>query len=134
MSIFGGGKKDTRPVDEGLAALVGKSDGELVDWWKQRFNLIADIPSDTARVGALTPQLRELSRIGDLEERKRLTRARMVAFPQLDADKRQKITDARTRAWDVDRAVLEADQKLVDEILPTLDPSIRSAYPTSTKT
>jgi len=131
MSIFGGGKKDTRPVDEGLAALVGKSEGELVEWWKQRFALISDIPSETARVGALTPQLRELSRISDQEERKRLTRARMIAFPQLDPEKRQRITDARTRACEVDRGVLEADQKIVDEILPTLDPSIRAAYPQS---
>jgi hypothetical protein len=129
MSIFGGGKKDTRPVDEGLAALQGKSEEELIQWWKQRFNLIADIPSDTARVGALTPQLRELSRIDDQAERKRLTRARMIAFPQLDAAKRERITEARKRAWDVDRVVLEADQKIVDEILPTLDPSIRAAYP-----
>jgi hypothetical protein len=128
MSIFGG-KKDTRHVDEGLAALGGKSESELIEWWKQRFILIADIPSDTARVGALTPQLRELSRISDQEERKRLTRARMIALPQLDAAKRELIADARKRAWDVDRGVLEADQKIVDELLPTLDPSIRAAYP-----
>lgn len=129
MSIFGGGKKDTRPVDEGLAALHGNSEGELVDWWKQRFTLIAAIPSEIARVGALTPQLRELSRIGDQAGRKRLTRARMIAFSQLDADKQQRIADARTRAWEVDRGVLEADQKIVDELLPTLDPSIRASYP-----
>src|SRR2546428_5530845 len=128
MGLFGS-KKDTRPVDEGLAGLHGKSEAELVEWWKQRFMLIAEIPSDTARVGALTPQLRELSRIDDQEERKRLTRARMIAFPQLDPGKRQRITEARKLAWEVDRGVLEADQKIVDEILPTLDPSIRAAYP-----
>ena len=128
MSIFGG-KKDTRHVDEGLAALVGKSDSELIEWWKQRFMLIADIPSDTARVGALTPQLRELSLVGDQEERKRLTRARMIALRQLDAAKRERIAEARKRAWDVDRGVLEADQKIVDELLPTLDESVRAAYP-----
>ena len=128
MSIFGG-KKDTRPVDEGLAGLHGKTDAELIEWWKQRFMLIADIPSDTARVCALTPQLRELSRITDQEERKRLTRARMIALPQLDAAKRERIAEARKRAWDVDRGVLEADQKIVDELLPTLDESVRAAYP-----
>ncbi len=128
MSIFGG-KKDTRPVDEGLAGLHGKTEAELIEWWKQRFMLIADIPSDTARVGALTPQLRELSRITDQEERKRLTRARMIALPQLDAAKRERIAEARKRAWDVDRGVLEADQKIVDELLPTLDESVRAAYP-----
>ncbi|HEX9266630.1 MAG TPA: hypothetical protein VF965_04005, partial [Candidatus Limnocylindria bacterium] len=70
-------KKDDRPVDAGLAALVGKSEQELIDFWKQRFGLIAAIPIDTARVGALTPQLRELVRIQNREERKRLTTARM---------------------------------------------------------
>src|SRR4029078_12321806 len=54
--------KEERPVDAGLAALVGKSEQELIDFWKQRFTLIAAIPMDTARVGALTPQLRELVR------------------------------------------------------------------------
>jgi hypothetical protein len=131
MGLFGSGKKDTRPVDEGLAALHGKSDDELVQWWKQRFMLIADIPSEKARVGALTPQLRELSRIDDVAERKRLTRARMIALPQLDPEKRQRITDARKSAWDVDQGVLEADQKIVDELMPTLDASVRAAYPGS---
>jgi hypothetical protein len=128
MALFGG-KKDTRPVDEGIASLHGKSESELVEWWKQRFALIAEIPSDTARVGALTPQLRELSRIDDREERKRVTRARMIALPQLDAAKRERIAEARKRAWDVDRGVLEADQEIVDELLPTLDQSVRDAYP-----
>jgi len=70
-------KKDDRPIDAGLAALVGKSEQELIDFWKQRFGLIAAIPIDTARVGALTPQLRELVRIENREERKRLPAARM---------------------------------------------------------
>ena len=129
MGLFGSGKKDTRHVDEGLAGLVGKSEGELIEWWKQRFMLIAQVPSDTARVGALTPQLRELSRIDDVEERKRLTKARMIAFAQLPQDKRQIINDARKRAWDVDRGVLEADQKIIDELLPAMDASVKSAYP-----
>jgi len=128
MGIFGA-KKDTRHVDEGLAALHGKTESEAIEWWKQRLALIAQIPSETARVGALTPQLRELSRVEDLEERRRLTRARMVAYAQISPDVRQIIMDARKRAWDVDPGVLEADQKLVDELLPTLDPSVRAAYP-----
>src|SRR5438270_434664 len=37
-------KKDERPVDAGLAALVGKSEQELIDFWKQRFGLIAEAP------------------------------------------------------------------------------------------
>lgn len=130
MGLFGN-KKDTRPVDEGLAGLHGKTDDELIQWWKQRFMLIADIPNETARVGALTPQLRELSRIDDIAERKRLTRARMIALPQLDPEKRQRIADARKSAWDVDQAVLAADQKIVDELLPTLDANVRAAYPAS---
>jgi hypothetical protein len=122
-------RKDERPVDVGLAALLGKDEPSLVEWWKQRMALIAAIPQDTARVGALTPQLRELSRVADLTERKKLTRARMVAFAQLPEDQKNVLRAARQRAWDVDRAVLEADQKLVDELLPTLDEATRAAYP-----
>ncbi|TME38374.1 MAG: hypothetical protein E6I57_09240 [Chloroflexi bacterium] len=130
MAILGfGKKKDTRPVDVGLASLGGKSENELIEWWKQRLELIAQVPSEIARVGALTPQLRELSRIESAEERKRLTKARLIAFAQLPQDKRSIISDARKKAWDVDRGVLEADQKLVDELMPQLDASVRSAYP-----
>jgi hypothetical protein len=129
MSIFGGGKKDDRPIDVGLAALSGKSEAELIEWWKQRLTLITQIPNETARVGALTPQLRELSRISSEEERRKLTRARIIAFAQLPAESRQALGEARTRAWDVDRGVLEADQKVVDQLLPTMDQNIRAAYP-----
>ena len=129
MGLFGSDKKDTRPVDVGLAALIGKSEGELIEWWKQRLTLISQVPSDTARVGALTPQLRELSRIDDVAERKRLTKARIIAFAQLPQDKRQIVAEARRRSWEVDKDVLDADQKIVDELLPGLDPSVRAAYP-----
>ena len=121
-------KKDDRPIDAGLAALVGKSEQELIDFWKQRFGLIAAIPMDTARVGALTPQLRELVRIENREERKRLTAARMKAFVQLPSDQQERIAKTRKAAYDVDRGVLEEDQKMVDEILPTL-PEAKN-YPT----
>ena len=121
-------KKDDRPVDAGLAALVGKSEPELIDFWKQRFGLISAIPLDTARVGALTPQLRELVRIENREERKRLTAARMKAFVQLPSDQQERIAKTRKAAYDVDRGVLEEDQKMVDEILPTL-PEAKN-YPT----
>jgi hypothetical protein len=122
-------KKDERPVDAGLAALVGKSEQELIDFWKQRFGLIAAIPMDTARVGALTPQLRELVRIGNREERKRLTTARMKAFAQLPGDQQERISKTRKAAYDIDRGVLEEDQKMVDEILPTLPEA--KGYPTA---
>jgi hypothetical protein len=113
-------KKDERPVDAGLAALRGKSDQELIDFWKQRFGLIAAIPVDTARVGALTPQLRELVRIADREERKRLTAARMRAFLELPGDQQDRIMKTRQAAYDIDRGVLEEDQKMVDELMPTI--------------
>ena len=122
-------KKDERPIDVGLAALSGNDEAAAIEFWKKRFQLIAAIPNDIARVGALTPQLRELTRISNDTERERLTRARILAFAQLPMDVRQKIVDARQAAWDIDKAVLEKDQALVDKILPTVDASVRSAYP-----
>ncbi len=123
-------KTDDRPIDVGLAALKGKDEPSLIEWWKTRFGMIAAIPQDIARVGALTPQLRELTRITDDGERRKLTRARMVAFSQLPADQQRIVMEARKGAWEIDRAVLEKDQQMVDEILPSLDPSVRAAYPT----
>jgi hypothetical protein len=131
MGLFGGSKKDTRPVDEGLAQLRGSDEPTAIQFWKKRFELTAAVPNDQARVGALTPQIRELTRVDDLEERKRLTRARIIAFAQLPADQRQRIADARRKAASVDPRILEEDQKLVDEILPTLDANVRAAYPQS---
>ncbi len=122
-------KTDDRPIDVGLAALKGKDEPSLVEWWKTRFGMIAAIPQDIARVGALTPQLRELTRITDDAERRKLTRSRMIAFTQIPAEQQRLVTEARTRAWAVDRAVLEKDQKMVDELVPTLDASVRQAYP-----
>jgi hypothetical protein len=129
MSIFGGGKKDTRPVDEGLAQLLGSDEPTAIEFWKKRFKLTAAVPSDVARVGALTPQIRELTRVDNLEERKRLTRARIIAFAQLSPEERQTISAARRKAFEVDPAVLKADQELVDQLMPTLDEKVRSAYP-----
>ena len=128
MGLFGG-KKDTRPVDEGLAHLRGSDEKTAIDFWKKRLELTAAVPSEVARVGALTPQIRELTRVDDMEERKRLTRARIVAFAQLPADQRQALAAARKKAFEVDPHILEDDQKLVDEILPTVDASVREAYP-----
>jgi hypothetical protein len=122
-------KKDDRPIDVGLAALSGNDEAAAIAFWKKRFELIAAIPSDIARVGAMTPQLRELTRMTSEPERERLTRARIVAFAQLSTDVRQKIVDARKAAWNIDKGVLEKDQALVDKILPTVDASVRSAYP-----
>ena len=124
-------KKDERPIDAGLAALLGKPEQELIDFWKRRFGMIAAIPVDTARVGALTPQLRELVRLDNREERKRLTAARMKAFVQLPGDQQERITKTRQAAFTVDPGVLEEDQKMVDELLPTI-PEAKN-YPTAAR-
>ncbi len=108
-------KKDDRPLDVGLAALKGKDEATATEWWKERFALIAAIPSDTARVGALTPQLRELSRL-TADERRRLTKARIAAFGTLPEDQQAKIMTARKAAYEVDRALLESDDTLVQEL------------------
>lgn len=120
-------KTDDRPIDVGLAALKGKSEPELIEWWKTRFGMIAAIPQDIARVGALTPQLRELTRIAD-DERRRLTRARMIAFSQLPAEQQRLLMESRTKAFEVDRGVLEKDQQMVDELAPTLGADVQRAY------
>lgn len=122
-------KADDRPVDVGLASLKGQDEPSLVEWWKKRFALLTAIPVETARVGALTPQLRELTRIADDAERRKLTRARVIAFSQLPADQRALIAEARKRAWEVDKDVLQKDQALVEELLPSLDAGVRAAYP-----
>ena len=129
MGLFGGNNKDTRPVDEGLARLRGVDESSAIEFWKKRFELVAAVPNDIARTGALTPQVRELTRVDDMEERKRLTRARIIAFSRLPEDKRRLIATARQKAFSVDPGVLNDDQKLVDEILPTLDANVRAAYP-----
>ena len=122
-------KKDDRPIDVGLAALSGADEPTATAFWKKRMELIAAIPSEIARVGALTPQLRELTRVGNAVERERLTRARIVAFAQLTDDGRQKLGAARAAAWKVDPEVMQKDQALVDKILPTVDAGVRSVYP-----
>jgi len=114
-------KKDDRPIDVGLAALSGNDEAAALAFWKKRLELIAAIPNEIARVGALTPQLRELTRMENEAERERLTRARIIAFAQLPADIRERVAQARRAAWDVDKTVLERDQALVDA-------SVRSAH------
>jgi hypothetical protein len=124
-----GSKKDTRPIDVGLASLVGSDEATAIEFWKKRLELTAAVPNEIARVGALTPQMRELTRIDNVDERRRLTKARLIAFAKLPPEQRQLIAAARRKAFDVDRGVMDADQKLVEELLPTLDPAVRQAYP-----
>src|SRR5204862_7386238 len=111
--------------------LVSKCEQVLIYCRKNSFGQIAAHPEDTARVGTMTPQLRELVRIQNREERKRLTAARMKAFVQLPADQRERITKTREAAYNVDRGVLEEDQRMVDELLPTI-PEARN-YPTAAR-
>jgi hypothetical protein len=93
--------------------------------------MIAAIPVDSARVGALTPQLRELVRIEDVAERKRLTAARMKAFIQLPDEQKDRIMATRRAAFEVDRGVLEEDQRMVDELIPTIPEAkaVQDRYP-----
>ena len=93
-------KNDDRPIDVGLAALKGKDEPTLVEWWKARFGMIAAIPQEIARAGAMTPQLRELTRIADDAERRKLTRARMIAFGQIPAEQQRLVSEARKKAWE----------------------------------
>src|SRR5207237_9211155 len=110
MTGLFGRKKDTRPIDVGLASLVGSDEATAIEFWKKRFELTAAVPNDIARVGALTPQMRELTRIDNLEERKRLTKARLIAFAKLAPEQRQLIAAPRRKAFDVDRGRTERAQ------------------------
>ncbi len=112
-------KIEDRPVDSGVAQLRGKDDATAIEWWKQRFALIAGIPTETARAGALLPQLRELSRLPE-GERVRLTKARMQAFMAIPLDQRQRVLSARKLADPLDPELARSDdqvtQRLVTEI------------------
>ena len=106
-----------RPVDSGLVALKSLDDAAAVDWWKKRFGLLATIPSDVARAGALVPQLRQLAELPDAD-RRRLTRARMQAFLQAPADQRQAIMSARQLANAIDPKTLASDDAVVQQLVP----------------
>jgi len=121
-------KKDDRPIDAGLVALAGKDEATAVEWWKQRFALIAAIPQELARVGAITPQLRELSRL-DPAERRRLTKARMTALTQIPAEQREPIMAARKAAFDVDRALLDSDEAVIQDLMSSV-PGADAVYDT----
>ncbi|HUG56497.1 MAG TPA: hypothetical protein VMJ92_05400 [Candidatus Limnocylindrales bacterium] len=107
--------RDYRPVDSGVAELVGKSESELVEFWKRRFEMLAAIPVESARVGALTPQIREVARQDDTE-RARLMKARLQAFAQLTGDQQGRIRAARRGAFEVDRELMSDDEKLIAEL------------------
>jgi hypothetical protein len=108
-------KTDERAVDAGLATAKAKTDPDLREWWKQRFELLAAIPTDVARAGALLPQMRELSRLPDAE-RKRLTRERIKAFVSLTGDQQQKILAARRLADAADPDLGKSDDAIANPI------------------
>ena len=110
-------KLEQRPVDAAVVTLRGQDDASAVDWWKRRFALLAAIPTDVARAGALVPQFRQLSELPEAD-RKRLTRARMQAFLQVPADQRQKVLAARQLANAIDPTVLASDDAVVQQLIP----------------
>jgi predicted component of type VI protein secretion system len=110
-------KIEARAIDAGLVALKSADDAAAVDWWKKRFALLAGIPTDAARAGALVPQFRQLAELPEAE-RRRLTRARMQAFLQAPGDQRQAIIAARQLASAIDPRVLASDDAVVQELVP----------------
>jgi hypothetical protein len=110
-------KIEGRPLDAGLASLHGKDESATTEWWKQRLTLIAAIPTDVARAGALVPQLRELARF-PADERRRLTKSRVQAFLTLPGDQRQRILEARKLTYAIDDQLLRSDDALTAEVAP----------------
>ncbi len=108
-------KKDDRPLDVGLASLHGKDEATAVEWWKQRLTLIAAIPNEAARAGAVLPQFRELSYF-PADERRRLTKARMQAFLALPTDQQERILQARRHAAGFDPALFQSDTDVTDSV------------------
>ena len=110
-------KLEQRAVDSAVVALRSQDDASAVDWWKRRFALLAAIPTDVARAGALVPQFRQLAELPEAD-RRRLTRARMQAFLQVPADQKQAVLAARQLANAIDPAVLASDDAVVQQLIP----------------
>ncbi len=108
-------KPEDRSFDEGVATARTKSDTELAEWWKQRVALIAAIPSDIARAGALLPQMRQLSLLPD-DERRRQTKARMAAVIAATAEQRQRIFTSVKLASAADPTLVQSDQQLASSL------------------
>ena len=108
-------KLEERPVDAGLAGLKGRDDAAAVEWWTERFALLAGIPSDVARAGAIVPQFRELSHLPEAE-RRRLTRARVQAFVALPADQRQRVLAGRKLATAIDPTLVASDDAVSAQV------------------
>ena len=115
-------KIEQRPVDSGVAAAKGQDDAALVKWWKQRFALIAGIPTEVARAGALIPQMRELAALPEVE-RRRLTKARMLAFVALPADQRQQVIAGRKLVNAIDPELARSDDAVATALAPEVPAS-----------
>lgn len=112
-------KIEDRPVDSGLVTARGKDDAALVEWWKERFGLIAGIPTEIARAGALLPQMRELSRLPEAE-RRRLVKARIQALMGLPSEQRERVLSARKLTYAIDQPLVQADDAFAGQVAAEL--------------
>jgi hypothetical protein len=111
---------ERRPLDQGLAALVGRSEEDAVAWWKARFEQIAAIPTPTARAGALVPEWRELAVLPEAQ-RLALTKARILAVEQLPAEQQQRIFEARSIGAQQAKEAATSDTAFIrDKVAPLL--------------
>lgn len=110
-------KPETRPYDEGVAQARGKTDAELAEWWRQRVGLLAAIPSDVARAGALIPEMRELSFLPE-GERRRQIKARMQAVVAAPSDQRQRLFASVKLAGAIDPELVRSDQQVAERLVP----------------
>lgn len=106
---------ERRPLDQGLAALAGKPDQEVVAWWRARLEQIAAIPSPTGRAGALVPEWRELASLPE-PQRQPLARARVAALDGLAADQRDRLEEARGIAQQQLPDVARADEEYLRKL------------------
>ena len=111
---------ERRPLDANLAAQAGKTEDEAVAWWKLRMEQIANIPSPTARAGALVPEWRELATLPEAQ-RLTLTKARILAVEQLTMEQRDRVFEARSIGIQQAPDAAAADATFVrDRVAPTL--------------
>ena len=108
-------KLDDRPFDSGLANVRGKGDAEILEWMKQRLTLVAAVPTDVARAGAMLPMIREISHL-PADERRKLTKLRLQAFQALSSDQQEKIVVARKLGNASDPQLLADDAAVIKDL------------------
>lgn len=106
---------EDRPSDTGIAKLQGATYEDALEWMTQRLRLVAMIPSDAARAGALLPMYRELARLPQAE-RFRLTGARINAFYRLPRSLQDHLVSARMLAASLDPVLFTGDAHIVREV------------------